>query len=145
MDLIATDKFWGSNVLFVGFQGFSQTIFWRFLFTTSNGSMDSIKGTVFSNFYSCFWCLLVLHYLDWKRRCDWSLHSRDIDIQRVGKVIPFVLSSIARLQRTHFPNSSNVNISGMKRSITLLFSVQLISNLGAFDTPIRNLSSFIYI
>ena len=32
MDLIATDKFWGSNVLFVGFQGFSQTIFWRFLF-----------------------------------------------------------------------------------------------------------------
>ena len=32
MDLIATDKFWGSNVLVEGFQGFSQTIFWRFLF-----------------------------------------------------------------------------------------------------------------
>ena len=41
MGLIATDKFWGSNVLFVGFQGFSQTIFWRFLF-----NIDYTHGVV---------------------------------------------------------------------------------------------------
>ena len=37
MSLIANDKFWGSSIsFFLGFQGFSQTIFLRFLFTTTN-------------------------------------------------------------------------------------------------------------
>ena len=57
MDLIATDKFWGFNVLFVGF---SQTIFWRFLFTIP---LNFFKLSYETNLFSLGYAPSALYFV----------------------------------------------------------------------------------
>ena len=68
-----------------------------------------LKGELANFFYWLMWCPQVWHYLEWKRKFDWSLLSRDIDVQRV------------------------FNISGTKLLVVPLFSVQIMSYLVASD------------
>ena len=89
----------------------------------------SLKAEFANLFYWRIWCPHVLHYLASKRQCDWSIHYRDNDVQRVWKnVSPFVL--LYYFESTNWLTFPTLWMSislVKKQSITSLCSVKVIS------------------
>ena len=74
--------------------------------------------------------------LDWKT-CGEQAFMESVFVENANSTFAIVW----KYEWTHLPNSLNVNISGMKLSITLLLSIQIVSYLGASGRPIKKLAN----